>query len=347
MSIMTLTYVVLIAFVFLLILSSYMMIDAYQYKKKLSRVAHYIDAYKAQSYNYFINADATQKIEPQNIEQKQAVEHMIENYIAFVKDDVILNRIYRYAEEQFEADYQKLLKSRSTPKRINVLTHIFNFKMTSLLPDVKQLLTTRSLTRHERVEGLKIIASLDETAAYGFYEMYRHELHDGEIDTIVSCMSNDFIYQIINEGHEDDAWLFAALKSMERRQLVEGKQSINRLLEHPNRTIQLQAIKILTIIGTMKPLSDFESLFSSEVPEERKLFAQLASHYPIKETYSYLFKLVQDRSFEVRTQAVKSLTYYVNHQEIFRYMLRVLKDNYAKDTIEAYMTGELVSDAVH
>lgn len=347
MSIITLSYAVLITFVVLVILASYMMLDAYQYQKKMRRIARYIETYKAQCYDYFIEADATQKVVPQNKEQKEAIEHTIENYIAFVKDDVILNRIYCYAEEQYAADYRKMLSGHSTPKRINVLSRIFNFKMTSLLPDVKQLLARRHLVRRERMEGLKIIASLDEMSAYEFYKTYKQELHEGEIDTIVSCMSDDMIYQIVDVAHEDDDWLLAALKSMERRQLTQGEAAINRLLKHSNRAIQLQAVKILTIIGTVKPISYFESLFLSEDPAERELFAQMASHYPIQETYPYMYTLAQDRVFEVRVQAVKSLTYYANHQSIFRHMLQSLKDNYAKDTIKAYMSGEMVNDAVN
>lgn len=345
-SIVWLSYGVLFLFLFLVILAGYMMLDAHRYQQKLRRIDHYMKQYNNDCYAYFIAGDDTRPLTFQHDEKCQAITYILESYVAYVQDVSIFKRIQRYAEAQYASTYRKLLRSYSTPKRLNVLYRIFSFQMKSLLPDVKTLLSKR-ISRRERVEALKIVAKLDETSIETFYMQQRARLHDGEIEVIVSCLSDDMIYQIVDQMHEDTRWLRAALKVMNRRQLQDGSTAVHALLQHEDRQVRLAAVRILSTIGTTEPLRTFESLFTSEDPIERQLFSKMAVHYPIEATYDYMYALAQDKVFDVRAEAIKSLTNYANHQSIFRRMLASLDDLYTTEMIQAYMSGELVNDAVH
>lgn len=334
-----LSYGVVAAFVVLCLIMIYVSIDTKHYQKRQQQIQLYVQEHTAACYAYFIEGDEEKCVVCSTSAEFEAVEEIAESYIAYVEDDAILTRIYHYMDTYYRAFYARQLRGLDTTKRINALYQIMDFHIDSLVPAVKKMLLKKHITLKERFIGLKILATLDEENTYAFYARDKSKLAPNQVAMVVNCMSDEAIYDIVDQEHQDLEWLVAALKVMAKRQLAYSSIVVHELLQHEERLVREESLQVLSAIGTERSLSDFEEYFYSEDAESRMLFAKLASHYKLKEVSAYLVVLAQDKSFIVRQAAIQAIAAYPNGYAMFKRMLETIDDAYMHDAIHSYLKG--------
>lgn len=341
-----LSYGVVAAFIVLFLITIYVTVDTKKFQKRQREMAAYVQQHTPACYAYFVEGNEQQKVICSTSTEFEAIETIAESYIAYVKDDAILQRIYRYMDAYYSPAYKRQFRGKSRTQRINALYQMLDFHIVSLLPEVKKMLAKKNIARKERFLGLKIIATLDEATTYEFYRHAKKSLAANQVTMIVNCMSDDMIYDIVDEKHADTDWLVAALKVMAKRQLAYSSFIVHELLYHENVAVRDEAVNVLSAIGTEKSLADFEEYFYSENPENRMLFAKLAAQYTLDDVQAYLVVLAQDKSFIVRQAAIQAIGQYTNGRAMFEKMLASIDDAYMHDAINAYLKGGSADVAV-
>lgn len=341
-----LSYGVVAVFIALVFMMIYMTIDTKRFQKKQREMQAYVQQHTSACYGYFIEGDDKQKVVGRTRTELDAIETIAESYIAYINDTAILQRIYHYMDTYYSETYKRQFRGTSRTQRINALYQMLDFHIVSLLPDVKKMLAKKNIARKERFLGLKILATLDEATTYAFYCHAKESLAANQVTMIVNCMSDEMIYDIVDEKHTDTEWLVAALKVMAKRQLAYSSFVVHELLHHENAAVRDEAMNVLNAIGTEKALADFEDYFYSENPENRMLFAKLATHYTLEDVQAYLVVLAQDKSFIVRQAAIQTIGQYPNGRALFENMLASIDDAYMHDAIIAYLKGGSADVAV-
>ena len=334
-----LSYGVVAAFIVLVLIMLYVSIDTKNYQKRQQQIKRDVQEHTAACYRYFIEGDDDSCVIASTNEEFEAIEEIVESYIAYVEDEAILTRIYQYMDTYYSATYRRQLGGNDTTKRINALYQIMDFHIISLLPEVKEMLLKKHITLKECFIGLKIVATLEEESTYKFYVHHKSKLAANQVTMIVNCMTDDRIYDIVDHEHTDIEWLVAALKVMAKRQLAYSSLVVHELLHHDVQIVRDEALQVLSAIGTEKSLMDFEEYFYSEDAESRMLFAKLASQYKLEDVSAYLVVLAQDKSFLVRQAAIHAIAQYPKGQEMFERMLETIDDAYMHDSIHTYLKG--------
>lgn len=341
-SILTLSYAVLVSFIILIVLTIWISFDAHHYKRNEKKKECFVRENSQWCYEYFIEGITVSRHIGTSKLEREAIVQILESYIMYVKDDAILQRIYTYMNRYYGKVYKKMLKSKNGVERTNALYYILDFHIVDALPTVERRLRKGRLSRKERLESLKIIAKLEEHKIDSFFEQYREQLTEKECFTIANQLKDDTIYDIVNGEHADDPWLLAALQVMYTRQLTYAQVAVHCLLQHPNERVREVALYLLTIIGTDLPLQQFESYFYSEDASKRYVFTNLMAYYDVEDTYSYLLALIQDRDFNVRQAAVQTVATYAQSERIFERMLREMQDMYAIEAIDTFRNGVIL-----
>ncbi|WP_100330257.1 HEAT repeat domain-containing protein [Bacillus xiapuensis] len=304
-------FIAILLVVFILtVIFIYLTIQRIREKRHLQQIHHYIARHKGAFYLYFIEGVP---LPPQAIPDTaigiQASEAILSKYAQNICGEAMRVRLTHYAEARLHRYYKKQLQSRRRHARLNALNKIMDFRMKSLLEDVKEMINSRSLYTKE--EYLLIYTILSMFKADSFFELLAHPKYEwGELDykRILHGLDEEQFAVMIGRYHQ---WPPALQQSLVDiigvKHLLHFVPFLEERLADDSSEIRIRSLKALSEIGFIRDLKWVVPFVYSIYWEERLMAAKLLAYLPSPASLKHLRELSQDSSWRVRSQAEESI----------------------------------------
>ncbi|MED3562060.1 HEAT repeat domain-containing protein [Bacillus xiapuensis] len=327
LGITTLTFIGL-----LVILLTYLIIRKSFHIKKRQTIEAYKKKYHSIIYKLLINGGYARGLHPQNNAQIKAIEEMLSRYTSVLEGEQEKKNLSEIASFYLKDYYQRRLDSKRWSRRMNVLYHIEDFHMISLLESIDKMAKKRRLSYEETVHVLRILASFQADKMYELLTTDFSNLSEYEYRSILIRLEQKQFDQFVLGYHKLQAALkLALLDVLSIKKDVSYQFFIEKVFLNYSGEIKLRALKALAGIGYVKNIDLYMCLMYSDKWQERMLAAKLIGTLKEEKGIPRLKELLHDQSWWVRHQAGQSISQFSNGKEILTTILETTKDPFAKD----------------
>ena len=298
----------------------------------------YIQQHTASWYNYLVlQKTFDKKLLWRNDIELRAIEEILFSYVRNFSDQGILNQVTVFADQYLTADYRKKLKSKRPSTRINTLYRIRMFKMTSLWPELQQVLT-QPQSSEEYFIVLKTYAAQKEDAFFEELLKKQNEFSEYQFKKVFASMSKEnqqimmvYFSQLSRVGK------YAYIDLLGKNQDIKTTTFLHQLLTHADSEIRIRSLKAIHEIGIILDKKLILSFTQSEIWQERLMVTRVMRHLPFQDTEEDFKGLIEDSNWWVRNEAARVLSFTKAGQQVLETILETSTDRFAVDVSRQYL----------
>ncbi|NGP45352.1 HEAT repeat domain-containing protein [Bacillaceae bacterium SIJ1] len=298
---------------------------------------------EGQWYEYLIEGKSVPAtLLPNNEFERDAADLVLTRYAHNIASEDVTKRIIQFTNTYLEDYYRKRLRSRRRSVHINALHKIMDFQMKFLLNDVYQSLERKiKYTPEQYLLMYKVISLFDQKRfvhyllhpnfRLGEHE-YRYlliELQTAQITTLLKRFNDlpqNFQYVFID--------LLGVQHYLQHISFLEG------LLDDEDVEIRVRSLKAIANIGYPSSVERYKPFVHSGNWVERLMAAKLLVHLSEEHTLELLTELLEDSSWEVRSQAASSLKETRDGIQRLKQFMSTSEDEYAKHMVKDVLGRE-------
>lgn len=312
------SYILLVIIVLLLFIGfifSYLVIMRIIQTRREAKIAHYINQYSDAWYNYLVNGVVGEYLLPSHRAEKHihiAVDRIFSNYVSYINNEDVLQRIQHYIHLNFQSYYRNMLASRDWGIRMNALYRIVDFRLEFLVDDVKQIARKKQYeSTEEYLLILRIFATHNRNLFLKHFYYPSLNFKEFEYKAILSHLDSSYITQFIEEFEKiPKNSQIALLDYLSYRTDMDTQylQFFEQLLQHYEGEVRIRSLRAISRFGSISDIKVYESFLHSEQWEERMMLAKLLVYAKEQDARPLLYCLVRDSSWWVRRQAAITLS---------------------------------------
>lgn len=298
----------------------------------------YIQQHAASWYNYLVHQKAfDKKILWRNEIELRAIEEILFSYVRNFSDQGILNQVTIFTDQYLTVDYRKKLKSKRQSTRINTLYRIRMFKMTTLWPELHQILT-QPQSSEEYFIVLKTYAAQKEDTFFKELLKKQNEFSEYQFKKVFASMSKEnqqimtiYFSQLSLVGK------YAYIDLLGKNQDIKTTTFLHQLLTHADSEIRIRSLKAIHEIGIILDKKLILSFTHSEIWQERLMVTRVMRHLHFQDTEKYFKGLIEDSNWWVRNEAARILSFTKAGQQVLETILETSTDRFAVDVSRQYL----------
>lgn len=284
----------------------YLMFERLKEVARQRKIDLYIKGKQQNWYRYFRGEEPfTDELIPKNKHEIQGIEELFLVYLQNLSNTEIKQKIKQFSNKYLKQYYQKLLESRKWSLKMNALYRIADFQLSSLAEQCYAL-EKRKLTHEERFQLLKI------------YSMFSPEEF---LDKITTIPFSEFEYKKLLTGLDSKTYeelqgrfdqmpaacQYSMIDTIGLKRDMDSIPFLEAKLEHEDAEIRIRSLKALHEIGIILHLNKYVPFVSSAIWQERLMAAKILQDVSLKDSLPYLKKLLEDESWQVRSQVARAL----------------------------------------
>ncbi|QKS72986.1 HEAT repeat domain-containing protein [Paenalkalicoccus suaedae] len=313
---------------------AYLSFKRIQQNREEEKVAHYMETYAKDWEDFLINgSNDGQFLVPKTKVAHRAVEKLLLTYKQNIYSENTEDAIYLFADKHLQDRYRKLLYSSKWSERVNTLYRIMDFRMESLLPDIRALLVSeRALSRVEIVQMYKLLAFFEQEDVIGLMNDPEVPLHEHDIHGIIYVMNEELVQKCIQAKTDlTRPFTLALLDMVGQRRNTDYLFFLESYLESTDLEIRIRALKALYTIGFIYNKQIIIDSANSDHWEERLMAAKLIRIAGDDTFLPILRKLMEDTSWHVRREAAVTISKQQGGRDILEGIISSSKDPFAVD----------------
>lgn len=288
--------------------------------------------YQEPLFSFIMNSELNRKLIPTTSVQLRAIEQVLSKYQEILEGTSELQNLYDLAERYLSKYYRNQLSSRNWSKRINALYHIEDFNMRSLLPDVKQVINRKKVSKEEKIIGLRILAYFKYESLQDEIAASQLTLSEFEYRSVLMKASSELLERFVMSFHRSQQTLQKAiLDVMAFKKDLRYVAFVESLVQTYSGEIRLRALKTLASIGYVKNIEPYMKFCSSSSWQERMMLARLLGTTQEEQGLNCLIDLLHDPTWWVRSQAAQSLKNYPDGIKALKKVYQTSTDPFARD----------------
>ncbi|MCA1065119.1 HEAT repeat domain-containing protein [Rossellomorea sp. AcN35-11] len=337
--------VVLASLVLLLTgLCLYLMMKKTIDNKKRDKIEQYKEEYQLPLFQFLQEGVKAERLYDSSPLQIRALVELLAGFSKMFASEDIQERIQGFAEDHFHGFIHSQLKHRRWSIRMNALYWIQDFHMKSMRGTLKEIHSSKTLSKPEEIQLLKIDVMFDEGDLITRLTGTKHELTEFEYSLLLHSFNEEQFRTLVHSYEELPAVVkFALIESIGVKNRMEHAPFLKRLLGEGSTELRIRALK--AVVG-MEFYLDVERLsmhLKAESWQERLMAIKACEYIRTPELTPYLRELMSDSSFYVRSQAAQSLLRLKNGEEVLREIVTHGEDEYARDMAEQWLERGAVS----
>lgn len=284
----------------------YLMFERLKEVARQRKIDLYIKGKQQKWYRYFRGEEPfTDELIPKNKYEIQGIEELFLVYLQNLSNTGMKEKIKQFSNRYLKQYYQKLLGSRKWSLKMNALYRIADFQLSSLA-DECYALEKRRLTHEESFQLLKL------------YSMFNPE---NFIEKIIAIPLSEFEYKKLLTGLDSETYeelqrrfhempvtcRYSMIDTIGLKRDMDSIPFLEAKLENDDPEIRIRSLKAIHEIGIILHLDKYVPFVSSNIWQERLMTAKLLQNVSLKDSLPYLKKLLEDESWQVRSQVARAL----------------------------------------
>lgn len=274
------------------------------------------------------------------------LERLLNHYAAVTKTGDTSAVITALAEQYLAQRYAKLLKKRNWAMRMNTLYFIEDFRMASLIPQLKEKLKNTSQLDQETQQLIRTLASLNETDAIKALAKYPEapaRLYIDVFKRLDELTKLDELEMALDDSN-NAALKQAAISYIGMAGITLFLPRIETELVNEEPEMRIQALKALLHLQYMNDPGSLAPFFRSTSWQERMFASQIAGALQLSRYKEQLSELLGDSIWWVRYSAAEALTQFSEGDILLAHLSTNHPDRYARDMANQWKTSLLGSE---
>ncbi len=275
------------------------------------------------------------------------LERLLNHYVSVTKAGADSPAVSRLSEEFLSERYMKLLKRGNWAMRMNTLYFIEDFRMESLVPQLKEKLAKSSRLDQETQQLIRTLASLNETMAIGALAKYPDasaRLYIDVLKRLDELTKLDELDIALKDENTNQTLKHSAISYIGMAGITLFLPRIEEELQHPEMETRIQALKAILHLQYMNSPSALAPFFQSTAWPERMFAAQIAGKLQLSRYKETLGELLGDPVWWVRYSSAEALTQFSEGDIVLTHLAESHPDRYARDMANQWKTSLLGSE---
>ncbi|WP_271853242.1 HEAT repeat domain-containing protein [Planococcus maritimus] len=274
-------------------------------------------------------------------DKQTVLERLLNHYVAVTKTGPTSDEITALAEQYLAQRYAKLLKQRNWAMRMNTLYFIEDFRMASLIPQLKEKLQKHSKLDQETQQLIRTLASLNEPVAIAALAEFPEapaRLYIDVFKRLDELTKLDELDAAL-DASASPALKHAAISYIGMAGIMLFLPRVEKELENENPEMRIQALKALLHLQYMNDPGSLTPFFSSDSWQERMFASQIAGALQLSRYKERLSELLGDSVWWVRYSAAEALTQFSDGDILLSHLSTNHPDRYARDMANQWKTS--------
>lgn len=279
--------------------------------------------------------------------QLVVLERLLNHYVSVTKAGADSPPVSRLSEEFLSKRYMKMLKRGNWAMRMNTLYFIEDFRMESLVPQLKEKLAKSSRLDQETQQLIRTLASLNETVAIEVLAKHPDapaRLYIDVFKRLDELTKLDELNAALNEENDNQTLKHSAISYIGMAGMTLFLPRIEEELQHPEMEMRIQALKAILHLQYMNSPSALAPFFQSAAWPERMFAAQIAGKLQLSRYKETLGELLGDPVWWVRYSSAEALTQFSEGDIVLTHFAESHPDRYARDMANQWKTSLLGSE---
>lgn len=284
----------------------YLMFERLKEVARQRKIDLYIKGKQQKWYRYFRGEEPfTDELIPKNKYEIQGIEELFLVYLQNLSNTGMKEKIKQFSNRYLKQYYQKLLGSRKWSLKMNALYRIADFQLSSLA-DECYALEKRRLTHEESFQLLKLYSMFNPE---NFIEKIKAiPLSEFEYKKLLTGLDSETYEELQRRFHEMPVTCqYSMIDTIGLKRDMDSIPFLEAKLESDDPEIRIRSLKAIHEIGIILHLDKYVPFVSSDIWQERLMAAKLLQNVSLKDSLPYLKKLMEDESWQVRSQVARAL----------------------------------------
>lgn len=308
---------------------------------KQQKVHAYLNKYQTTWYSYLV--DQVPIKSPINLKhpaELEAIERILFSYSRNFSDASIHLQISNFANEYLKEVYGKMLRSRRWSKRMNALYRIDTFAITQLLPEVEKMMK-KPQSKEEYLRLLAIYSNYFPDQFFSEFFKAQERFTEYEFKQLFSLM-NVKVRKRMSDSFDElsTAGQYAFIELLGKMREFHSLIFLHSLLENEESEIRIRTLKAIHEINMLIEVERILPFVDSPIWQERMLAARLFGEVPLDRVKDIYFKLIEDSSWWVRTEAARVLSLTKAGKLLLVEVIENSSDKYAVDVSIEFLLRE-------
>ncbi|WP_299743283.1 HEAT repeat domain-containing protein [uncultured Rossellomorea sp.] len=310
----------------------YLMIKKMIDNKNRGKIERFKEEYQLALFQFLHEGVKDEKLMQGSPLQTRALIELLAGFSKMFASLDIQERLQGFAEDHFQTFILSQLRHRRWSLRMNALYWIQDFKMESMTGALRELQDSKSMSRSEEIQLLKIAVLFDEEDLLARLTGTKHDLTEFEYSILFHSFREDQFQPLVLAFDElPDVMKYALIDSIGVKNRMEHVAFLEDLLEVDSTELRVRALKAVVGMEFYLSIPKLSVHLRAESWQERLMAIKACEYIRSRELTPYLQELMSDPSFYVRSQAAQSLLRLENGKALLGEIAAHAEDEYARD----------------
>lgn len=328
----SLLQMIIVLVIVLIFITCYLIFKRMREVSGLRKKEVYIREKQMLWYRYFRDEEKFQlSLVPKNKFEIQAVEELFLSYLNNLFTPAILEKIKMFSNQYLQQHFLGLLRSRKWSERINSMERIIDFHIDSLVEEFEKM-GEKKLSQEEHFQRLKIYAVFKEEHFVNKLLNLPVIFSEYEYKKLLISVDEEILQGLMNRmGDLVDTCQYVIIDIIGIKRNMDDLIFLESQLGSSNDEIRIRSLKSIYELGIIIDPEKYVHFNASPIWEERLMHAKLLGNLPIAYSLPYLYVLLEDDSWWVRSQAAKTIGKDKQGAEILQSFIETASDQFAID----------------
>ncbi|MGM0753805.1 MAG: HEAT repeat domain-containing protein [Bacillota bacterium] len=322
----------------------YLIIKKMMVNKNRAKVERYKEEYQLALFHFLHEGVEDERFLNSSPLEARALVELLAGFSKVLSSPDILKRLQGFAEDHLQPFILSQLRHRRWSIRMNALYWIQDFRMSSMREPLRELRESRSISKSEEIQLLKIDVLFNERDLLPRLTDPLHELTEFEYSLLFQSFGRDQFQPLVHAFDElPDVMKYALIDSIGVKNRMEHIAFLQQLLSGDSTELRVRALKAVVGMEFYLDIPELSVHLRADSWQERLMAIKACEYIRSPELTPYLLELMSDPSFYVRSGAAQSLLRLKNGKDVLGEIAVHAEDEYARDMAAQWLERGTVS----